>query len=399
MLKNKLRLLFIVLMIVCFTLSPLCFAVDEPENTEDEVTADVVENQADESEEQVAEQATEAEKEVQEEEAKITSSDAYLIGDKINIDYVVDGNLFVIANEVNIDAQILGNAFVMANKINITEKGYVSNSLFALADSIELDGVIYDGYISSTNLLIKGYVYRDLYSVTENFKHIGSIGRNVNAASKNFAFEQLENEGSDIEYASAQGRISGDFNYSTEHEITVPENVVEGKTNFINMPSVKSTNYVFAAISSIVFVLAIWLLFKWLAPKFLTSADTLITNKPLKTLGFGLLSLICIPIVATVLIIAGITSSVGLIALSVYLVLICISRATSIIAINNIISNKLKFEKSIKQFALLIATSLVAWAITLIPVVGALVNVAFVLVGMGIITRKLISKKDKETEE
>lgn len=393
MLKNKLKLLLVLIVVISIALSPLCFADDETQATDDKATTESVSETT--TENQVQEQALQIESNSQQTLANIKHSDEYLIGDSVTVDYSIDGNLFVIANELTINSQIAGNVFAIADKITIDNQGYISSSLYALGSDIEMNGIVYDSYTASNNLTISGYVFRDCHCTAENYNLYGVIGRNVFALAENYSFQKIDNS-----TITSQGKISGDFNYEAENEIEIPTNSVAGNTNYSKLASKSvSPNYIFIAISSIIFVLATWGLLKWLAPKFLANVDKNIKEKPGKTIGFGLLALVCLPIVAALLLFTGVAASVGLLTLSAYLILVCISRSVSIIAINNVIATKLKFEKALKNFLLLIVTSLVAWALTLIPFVGGLLNLAFVIVGMGVITRKLISKKEKETEE
>lgn len=247
---------------------------------------------------------------------------------------------------------------------------------------IEINGVTFDAYLVADNVSISGYVYRDLHSVSENFNLYGAIGRDASISSKNFNF--IKSEDGNI------GQIMGNLDYSAEKEISIPEGVVSGEVKFSTIEKLDlKPNYIFLAVTSIIFVLLIWVLLKWLAPKFVKNIDELITNNPAKTIGLGLLAFIAIPVVSVLLLITGFASAVGLLLLAIYVILICLSTSLATIAINNIIAKKVKFNAII----LLIVTSLVIWAIKLIPFVGGLVGIVLVLIGLGIIIRNIFEKK------
>ena len=90
------------------------------------------------------------------------NSDVYLMGDNVTIDYVVDGNLFVMADTVTINSKIGGDAFIMAKTINVGDQAYIFSNLFAMANSIDIKGVVYDVYALSQNFTVSnGYIYRD----------------------------------------------------------------------------------------------------------------------------------------------------------------------------------------------------------------------------------------------
>ena len=383
MLKNKSKLLLIIVMIMTFALSPLSFADNEtPEDTAESSNATETQEVQQQENQEVQKQATEQELISQQEQAK--SGDQYLMGDKVTVDYVVDGNLYVMADEVTIKSQIIGNAFVMANKITLTDEGYVGASTFALGNDVEINGVTFDAYVVADNLTVSGYVYRDIHAVSERFYLYGAVGRDASIGAENFNFKKSDED-------EKTGKIMGNFDYSAKTEIQIPEDVVSGNVKYSQIEEFNyKPNYVFLGISSVIFVLIIWGLLKWLAPKFEEKTEKLVTDKPLKTVGFGLLALIVIPILAIILMITGFAASAGLLLLTTYLILICVSRSISVIAINNIIAKKIKFDTTTKKLLLFIITSLVVWAVTLIPYVWLLVNLVLVICGFGIIFRNLL---------
>lgn len=391
MLKNKLKLLLTTLMIVCLALSTLSFADNENVETE---------QQQNQQQEQTATEATENMDATQQ---NVKSGDQYLMGDSINVDYIIDGNLFVMANEVTISNQVVGNAYVLANKITVTDKAYIGASLYALGNEVEMNGITFDAYVSASQLNLSGYVYRDLHSVSNDFKLSGVVGRDASIAAKNISFEKSEATDQNAQTAKGQCKIMGALNYSSENEIQIPENVVTGNVSFEKFEdntTIPAKNYVFDAITSVVFVLAIWGLYKWLAPKFLEKQEKLISSKPLKTFGFGLLGLVVLPIICIILLIMNVTASVGLLLLIAYIVLIIIGRSTCLIGLNNLLANKFKFDTNLKKALLLVVTSLIAWAIsTFIPVVNGIFNLIIIVIGIGVIIRNLISKKDLEKAE
>ena len=420
MLKNKSKLLLIILMVITLALSPLSFADDEEEileNTQEEIETleeieepeGNIESEGTQSTEQNTESNDNAEDIVEDEalaentaEENTNHGDKYLIGDSITVDNIIDGNLYVLANEVTINSQIVGNAFICAQKVTILEQGYISNSLFVAANEITIAGISYDIYTTSQNLTITGYIFRDIHSVANDINIYGTVGRHASITAENISFEEKssatsEEDGSTVEFISAQGRVMGDLTYSSSKELSVPEDSVEGTVKFEeNKPIDLTPNYFLSLISFIVLTIAVWAILKWLAPKFLEKSSDLLTNKVLKTIGFGLLGLVALPIVAAILIVAVISANVGLLLLALYFTLICVSTVVFVIALNNILANKFKLEGTLKTFLLLLATSLVAKVLTLIPFVGAIFAIVYVVLGMGIIVRSLVSKKDKK---
>ncbi len=332
-------------------------------------------------------------------ETNATPNDVYLIQDSVTIDYIVDGNVYVIADTVNIDAQIIGNAYICANNINISQQGYVSNSLFAISNNITIQGIVYDLYTTSENLTIEGYVYRDVHSVAKKLELLGTIGRNAFLKTSEISCSKIIYAENNIDVLSTfQGKVVGNLNYSAPSEIKIPEGTVDGKIKY--EPEVISTNnYLSTAISFVVLTIALWLLIKWLSPKFINKAETLLKTKPLSVVGFGILGLIVIPLVSIALMLLNVTSSVGILFLALYFVLICISISIFIIALNNVICSKIKFDKAIKQFVILVILSIVTWLLTIIPYAGSVFVLIYMILGLGIIVKNILAKKEEKAKE
>ena len=61
------------------------------------------------------------------------------------------------------------------------------------------------------------------------------------------------------------------------------------------------------------------------------------------------------------------------------------------------ICNKLKIEKTIGIFGILIVSSIVVWALGLIPYVGTLISIIAVVLGLGALVASIVLKDKKET--
>lgn len=334
----------------------------------------------------------------------IKKADVYLTGDEVTIDYVVDGNLFVVAKTVNINSQIGGDAFICASKINIGEQGYIFSNLFAAAQDVEISGVVYDLYACAQTTTINGYVYRDVKVLSNTLNISGTIGRNAYVSVENMNFPTEVTDTDDELVSRSNSMIYGDLNYSSKSEINIPDESVIGSVNYnkIDTPEEESVSgviqdYIWDCGTFIVTVAVIWLLILWLAPKFLTKADEIVASKALPSLGFGVLASLIMIFATIVLLILGITAEVALLGLGAFILLLFIGVPIFTISINQLICKKLKIEKNIATFGVLIITSAVIWLISLIPIVGGLVNFVIKFIGLGIIIKYIFSNKKDST--
>ncbi len=396
MLKNKFTIITVLTVIILALTVPFVRAEDEPttdvQANQDNAIMPISENPgepADSSETQPngsSETGTVADE-------NMKKSDVYLAGDNVTIDYIVDGNLFVFANHVTINAQIGGDAFICASSVTVGEQGYVFSNLFTFAKDVIVNGVVYDLYSASETTTINGYVYRDVRIGSNSVSILGTVGRNAYIDCNHLNFVQGTDEN------SKHGVINGNLDYSSKDEISIPEGVVSGQTNF-EKETISNDNSIqdkiISLITFIVTVIAIWLICLWLAPKFLKNSPALLTSKKvLPVIGFGILTPIVAIILSVIFLVLGVTSTLTLLLIMALILLMAIGTSIFVITVNYIVCDKLKLEKTIQILGMLVASSVVLWLIGLIPVLGSIIEIIAVLLGLGIVVSNIVLK-DKE---
>lgn len=391
MLKNKITKITLVLLLALSLLVPIVRADDnEAEPISDNSQEKAIETT----------QGNETTSETtQSTDNSMKKSDVYLTGDDVKVDYIVDGNLFILANTVTISSQIGGDAFICAKTINVEKEGYIYSNLFAAANEVNISGVVYDLYTTANTLNINGYVYRDIRTSSDTLNFSGVIGRNAYVSSKNIEISSNSDGQSSV---TNKATIYGDLNYSSSSEASIPEGTVTGSVNYSPITtSTKSksiSSYILALGRFIVTVLVIWLLYLWLAPKFLENTGALLSKKLLPVIGSGILTPIIFVIAFVLLLILGLTSNIAIIGTMLFAVLLMISNSTFVIAINNLVCKKFNISKNTTTFGVLIITSAVIWLLELIPVVGSILNFVIMIIGLGILVTAIIPEKEKSNK-
>lgn len=391
MLKNKITKITLILLLALSLLVPIVRADDnEAEPISDNSQEKAVETT----------QGNETTSETtQSTDNSMKKSDVYLTGDDVKVDYIVDGNLFILANTVTISSQIGGDAFICAKTINVEKEGYIYSNLFAAANEVNISGVVYDLYTTANTLNINGYVYRDIRTSSDTLNFSGVIGRNAYVYSKNIEISSNSDGQSSV---TNKATIYGDLNYSSSSEASIPEGTVTGSVNYSPITtSTKSksiSSYILALGRFIVTVLVIWLLYLWLAPKFLENTGALLSKKLLPVIGSGILTPIIFVIAFVLLLILGLTSNIAIIDTMLFAVLLMISNSTFVIAINNLVCKKFNISKNTTTFGVLIITSAVIWLLELIPVVGSILNFVIMIIGLGILVTAIIPEKEKSNK-
>lgn len=334
-------------------------------------------------------------------ENQMKKGDVYIAQNDVTIDYIVDGNVFILGNNVTINSQIGGDVFVCAKNVTISEQAYIFGNLFVSAENVNLKGILYDLYAIADNITVDGYIHRDIKSSSSTLNINGVIGRNayVRCRKINFAVPSQNSENEST--ITNAGSIAGDLNYSSSQEISIPEKAVSGKVNFEQISTNQTiSTYLISLGSLIVIVLVIWGLSLLLAPKFLKSTNDLIASKKiLPVLGCGILTPIVIIVLSILSLFINITASISILLLIILVLLFALSTSITIIAINNLICKKLKISKNIGILGILILTTIILWAICLIPFVGSIISILAIIIGMGLITYFIFNKNKDFSKE
>ena len=326
------------------------------------------------------------------------SHDVYLTGDNVTVDYIVDGNLFVIANTVTINSKIGGDAFIMANNINVSEQAYIFNNLFAMANSIDIKGVVYDVYALAQNFTVSnGYIYRDAKLCCNTININGVIGRNAFVSCSNINFNTDEND---------KGIIYGDLTYSTPSELSFDKNIVNGNVTY-KAPKVSPEKSVREIVASYIldlgaflaFVIIIWLVCLWVAPKFLNDTNKFVGKKTLNVLGTGLLTLIAVPIACIILLLLQLTAGISLLTVAIYILALIVAKSIFTIVANNYLCSKLNINKNTGIFGMLIVSGVIVWVISERPYVGGIVSFIISVLGLGVLVSAILPKKAKKVSD
>ena len=326
------------------------------------------------------------------------SHDVYLTGDNVTVDYIVDGNLFVIANTVTINSKIGGDAFIMANNINVSEQAYIFNNLFAMANSIDIKGVVYDVYALAQNFTVSnGYIYRDAKLCCNTININGAIGRNAFVSCSNINFNTDGND---------KGIIYGNLTYSAPSELSFDKNIVNGNVTY-KAPKVSPEKSVREIVASYIldlgaflaFVIIIWLVCLWVAPKFLNDTNKFVGKKTLNVLGTGLFTLIAVPIACIILLLLQLTAGISLLTVAIYILALIVAKSIFTIVANNYLCSKLNINKNTGIFGMLIVSGVIVWVISELPYVGGIVSFIISVLGLGVLVSAILPKKAKKASD
>lgn len=396
--KNILRKILIIFILLVSSISVLSLADNEVDNSEsvnynDEVIP--ISDDADDTSNVDASEDTTEEDETDYNTQDSTSKNYFYAGtEDVKITTPVEGDVFVVTSgNVTIDTDISGNAFICANTVTIGEYSLIEASLFNASNSLILSGDVgINVYNISRNFTLSGNVDSDVFSSSAKSNLDGCISGNANISSENITI-------------SDELSIEGDLNYSSKKQVAIPENTVKGKVNFssINTDTEVSTitkmnDFLTSVLSLAVLAIVLFVIGKWLNCKFINTYPDFVKNLP-KSLLYGFLALIVIPIISLILLICGVTINLAFILTALYLVLLLVASSIVIVILSKLVAEKLnvKFEKAnntLLTILSIIVLSIVYKLIQLIPVLGSITIFAFLIIGIGILINNLIPNKE-----
>ncbi len=329
--------------------------------------------------------------------SNISSEDQYIFKkEDVTIDKIIDGNLIIVANNVTINAPVGGDVLVIAKNLTVGENGYITSNLFAMTDTLKVEGTIYDIYAAVTNgfdLADTGTVYRDLHIATNNAVNIsGAIGRNAFISGTN-----------NINVAEPTGEalIHGNLNYNatSQMEKEVPQGAVSGSVVYnilpVNtqavVPAKTPLVIVFGLIISLLFVAFVYAISKWLAPNFVTNVPDVFKH-PLRILLYGIGAWLLIPLIAILFIIPIFTIKITIALFGMYFVLAGLSTSVAVIALNSLICKKANINKGIASYLMLLLTGAIVYGLREVPTVGTYIGLVASVLGMGVILSYLTLK-------
>lgn len=329
------------------------------------------------------------------------------------------------ANEnITLDETINGDSALAGQNIDL--KGDIQGIGFMAGETITHEGKSLYGFIAGNNINIKGEIEKSLYIAGNNiiFDKNAKIGNDAQIAGENITLEGQINR--DINgYASniviKEGTtIKGNINLNA-NKITIENNVIINGTlkynedatisikNKDNIGKIKTTKAEIEKkvdtkklVSSMINIIIVFLVLVILLPKTVEKTTTNYLNKNLtgylRSMGTGILLLICIPIICLMLLISNIGVALGLITSCIYIIGLYLSYIYSGVIFGNLLLVKLLKLNSNKYLSGIIGILLIK-VLSIIPIIGVIVSVVAIIIGLDAIYRLIFTEKKKKEKK
>lgn len=321
------------------------------------------------------------------------NGDLYICANKIELcqNSIIRGNVFVIGNTINFNSEInSGDLYAKVKNFNMKYYGFIYRDLHITSENVTLEGYVYrSSFIDAKNITTTStFINNKDFNVENalNMNFSGEIKGNANIKSKNITFKSNDN---------TTCLISGDLNYSSKNEIQIEDKIISGNVNYTEYKSSSNLlssigTYLLGLITSLIFVIIIYLGLSRFAPKFIEKLSNLNASGILKYLGIGILVLVALPVLSILLLITNIGSLLGLLLAIVYALLLIVAKPIVVIVISKMINKKVK---SINTYVGIGIITILLSLINLIPYIEFVVSLLVNLTGLGMMVKSLLPSK------
>jgi len=326
---------------------------------------------------------------------------------------VIDGDLYVAGSDVIIDGTINGD--LIAAGSTITVNGTVNGSIMAVGGTVNINGEVSHAVrVIGETLNISGTIGRDLLVAGDEFSMASTaeIGGDLLLGAVTARIDGLIkgdiNSGVDSLTIASTASIQGKLTYISENEANIQSGAQIRGTITHKLPDVKEKlatgiglwGKVIIELWSIVIgflmTLVLGIIIVLLAPRRVKAVTESIRTRPWASLGWGAVILVATPIAALIACITIIGLPLGLIALALYTIAICLTQLFVGLLIGQLI---IGYSRKVETKALLVGALTLGLAILsllrLIPYLGFVVGLATVLFGLGAI---LVSERKLRAE-
>ena len=137
----------------------------------------------------------------------------------------------------------------------------------------------------------------------------------------------------------------------------------------------------------------------WLTPNFIKKVSSMGIKKTLISLPIGFGTLIAIPVISIIALFTVIAIPLSFALLAIYFLLIAFATAFVSITIGSIIVKKFNLEGKVKFVLVALTSTVVIFALGLIPFVGRFVEFLTLILGLGTVVFNLFRKVESEVKE
>ena len=338
------------------------------------------------------------------ESGKTLEKTSFLSGENVRVDGDINGTTFITAGNIEVNGTIDGDLFIAGQSVTIN--GSVKGSVFTAGQDITINGTVENSiYLAGATLKVNSQIKASAFVAGQTIyiEDDAVIEREAFVGGSTIFQNGVVNGdwSSSSDALSIGGKIGGDLNYSSKNKAEVLNgSEVVGETTWKkidNEPSkvtktMFTTTLLIRILFSIAASLVIWLFVKWIRPDFWPNLAEEIALSPIRTLGFGALAVVLIPIFSILLIITIIGIPLSFILLSLYGLVLSISKIILSVCIGFWLQERFSWSGA-RAFWLFLLVLVVLSILGMVPLVGWIISLFIAFFGMGSVVLTLFGER------
>ena len=323
-----------------------------------------------------------------------TADDLYATGGVLSVAREVSGDLIAVGGKVNVQGKISQDLF--AGGGDITIDGEVDDDARLLGGSVRIDATIKDDLIAAggdVSLADSSFVGGDVDLAGGSLILGGAVNGDMKLAAGSIHFNSdVKGNVTLVNFEKItfgpNARIQGSLSYRAPQAIEVPPNVARGGVIFEAIETDRVTENlpaVLAGFSLLSFLATLFfgLVLLWLFRHYLLHAAEIAYENTLKTVGVGFLVLILTPIMALILLVTTIGLPLSLCLLTLWLVFLYTAKVMAAMLIGFKLVRVSPKSRLIRLFGSFTLGALIYSLIGMVPVIGWVINLIFVMTALG----------------
>lgn len=311
------------------------------------------------------------------------NGDAYLFATQAIIDGTIMGDLIVIGGSVEVSGVVQGNIRVLAGQVTLS--GPVGRNATVLAANVQLPSsskLQGNLVIAAGNADVGADVGGTVNAAVSNLRLSGHIQKNVSAYVGEMRVTSKAIIGGALDYRShstasidPQAKINGPISYhpSLLHSV-------------VDLPWLRGIiigSKIAGLLMNFLYTFVVgWILIRMFPRKLEITLDVL-KDKPLQSLGFGLVLLVVLPLVSLVLLMTVLGAPFALTLIALNIIGFYTAKVFSILAASNWLFSKWGFKEN--KIPTLAMGQVVYYLLITIPIFGSLLAFVSMLFGLGAI--------------
>lgn len=328
----------------------------------------------------------------------IHKGDYFATGSSVEISGTVNGDVYVCAEQVIIDGVVNGDVLAAGGSVDIS--GKVTNNCRLLAGQILVSGEVSKNVTAlagNLQLLSSAVVHGNLVAIAGNADLAAKIGADASIIASNLrvASQVKENLYGYVGQMrlTSKATIGGDLDYRTNTPLWIEEGaVVHGKIthhpSFFHelvqgtwIQSLLVGSKVLTTLMNIIYTFVLGLLLIKLFPKSLEAAIHSLKNHPFKSLSYGVMLLVLLPLASILLLMTVLGAPFALTLIALNVIYFYTAKIYCILWATNWTFGKMGVRAN--RLSTFFLGLLIYFGLTAIPIFGTIVAVIAMLFGVG----------------